>query len=122
MNILLAEDNLVNQKITTRMLEKLGHAVTVVGNGREALDATGRQTFDLVLMDIQMPEMSGFEATETIRRQESGSGRHLPIIALTAHAMDGDRERCLESGMDGYLSKPVRGEELSRVIGTTADG
>ena len=117
-NILLAEDNLVNQKITTRMLEKLGHAVTVVSNGREALDAIGRQTFDLILMDIQMPEMSGFEATETIRRQERGSGRHLPIIALTAHAMDGDRERCLESGMDGYISKPARGEELSRAIGS----
>ena len=117
-NILLAEDNLVNQKITTRMLEKLGHAVTVVSNGREALDAIGRQTFDLILMDIQMPEMSGFEATETIRRQERGSGRHLPIIALTAHAMDGDRERCLESGMDGYISKPARGAELSRAIGS----
>jgi PAS domain S-box-containing protein len=117
-SILLAEDNLVNQKITTRMLEKLGHAVTVASNGREALDAIGRQTFDLILMDIQMPEMSGFEATETIRRQERGSGKHLPIIALTAHAMDGDRERCLESGMDGYISKPVRGEELSRAIGS----
>jgi PAS domain S-box-containing protein len=116
LNILLAEDNLVNQKITTRMLEKLGYGVTVVDNGRAALEATGSQTFDLVLMDIQMPEMSGFEATEMIRRQESGSGRHLPIIALTAHAMDGDRERCLESGMDAYLAKPVRSAELSQVI------
>jgi CheY-like chemotaxis protein/HPt (histidine-containing phosphotransfer) domain-containing protein len=118
LNILLAEDNLVNQKITTRMLEKLGHAVTVANNGREALDAIGAQAFDLILMDIQMPEMSGFEATEAIRRQERASGKHLPIIALTAHAMDGDRERCLESGMDGYVSKPVRGEELARAIGS----
>jgi CheY-like chemotaxis protein/HPt (histidine-containing phosphotransfer) domain-containing protein/anti-sigma regulatory factor (Ser/Thr protein kinase) len=118
LNILLAEDNLVNQKITTRMLEKIGHAVIVVSNGREALEAIGKQTFDLVLMDIQMPEMSGFEATETIRRQERGSGQHLPIIALTAHAMDGDRERCLEHGMDGYISKPVRGQELAQAIGS----
>jgi CheY-like chemotaxis protein/HPt (histidine-containing phosphotransfer) domain-containing protein len=100
------------------MLEKLGHAVTVANNGREALDAIGAQAFDLILMDIQMPEMSGFEATEAIRRQERASGKHLPIIALTAHAMDGDRERCLESGMDGYVSKPVRGEELARAIGS----
>jgi CheY-like chemotaxis protein/HPt (histidine-containing phosphotransfer) domain-containing protein len=118
LNILLAEDNLVNQKITTRMLEKLGHAVTVVSNGREALDAICRQLFDLVLMDIQMPVMSGFEATETIRRQQRESDKRLPIIALTAHAMDGDRERCLESGMDGYISKPVRSEELSQAIGS----
>ncbi len=118
LNILLAEDNLVNQKITTRMLEKLGHAVIVVNNGRETLEAIAGQTFDLVLMDIQMPEMSGFEATETIRRQESGSGKHLPIIALTAHAMDGDRELCLQSGMDGYLTKPVRGAELAKAIGS----
>ena len=118
LNILLAEDNPVNQKITTRMLEKLGHGITVVSNGREALDATVRHTFDLVLMDIQMPEMSGFEAAEAIRARESGTGKHLPIIALTAHAMDGDRERCLERGMDGYLAKPVRGAELSQVIGS----
>jgi len=116
LNVLLAEDNLVNQKITTRMLEKLGHAVTVVNNGREALDAIGKQTFDFVLMDIQMPEMSGLEASEAIRRQESGGGKHLPIIALTAHAMDSDRERCLECGMDGYVSKPVRSAELSQLI------
>ena len=118
LHILLAEDNLVNQKITTRMLEKLGHSVIVVSNGREALDATARHAFDLVLMDIQMPEMSGFEAVEAIRARESGTGKHLPIIALTAHAMDGDRERCLERGMDGYLAKPVRGAELLQVIGS----
>jgi len=117
--ILLAEDNPVNQALATRLLEKRGHSVVVANNGREALAAlekTDFQGFDLVLMDIQMPDMDGFEATAAIREKEKLSGRHLPIIALTAHAMKGDLERCLEAGMDGYVSKPVHSEELHAAI------
>ena len=94
------------------MIEKRGHAVTVVGNGREALAALEAQGFDLVLMDIQMPEMDGFEATAAIREREKVSARHIPIIAMTAHAMSGDRDRCLAAGMDGYVSKPIRAKDL----------
>ena len=111
LRILLAEDNLVNQKLACRILEKQSHAVTVAANGREALLAYEQQTFDLILMDIQMPEMDGFEATAEIRNREP-DGQRLPIIALTAHAMSGDRERCLSAGMDGYLTKPIRVDEL----------
>jgi CheY-like chemotaxis protein len=102
--------------LTVRMLEKRGHAVTVAENGVQALARLEEQPFDLVLMDVQMPEMGGFEATAAIRGRERGSGRHVPILALTARAMIGDRERCLESGMDGYVSKPVRAEELYKAI------
>jgi len=114
--ILLAEDNVVNQKLIARLLEKRGDQAIVVANGRAAVDATATRAFDLVLMDVQMPEMDGMEATAAIRRRERETGRHVPIIALTAHAMHGDRERCLAAGMDGYLSKPVQGSELSAVL------
>jgi two-component system, sensor histidine kinase and response regulator len=114
--VLLAEDNPVNQRLAVRLLEKRGHSVVVAGNGREALEALEKQSFDLVFMDVQMPEMDGLEATAAIREKEKGSGVHRPIIALTAHAMKGDRERCLASGMDGYLTKPIRPQELDEIL------
>jgi len=116
LRILLAEDNQVNQLLAKRLLEKRGHQVTIVGNGCEAVTAAGKTAFDLVLMDLQMPEMDGFEATAALREREAESGIHLPVIALTAHALKGDRERCLEGGMDGYLTKPIRGQELDAVL------
>jgi CheY-like chemotaxis protein len=112
LKILLAEDNTVNQKVAVRILEKRGHKVAVAGNGREALAALKEDVFDLVLMDIQMPEMDGFEATAAIRLSERDTGKHQPIVAMTAHAMKGDDQRCLEAGMDGYLAKPIRSEEV----------
>jgi two-component system sensor histidine kinase/response regulator len=112
LRVLLAEDNPVNQRLVIRLLEKLGHQVAVANNGREALAALDTENFDLVLMDVQMPEMDGLEATTAIREKEKGSGTHQQIIALTAHAMKGDRERCLKAGMDGYLSKPVVSKDL----------
>ena len=112
LNILLAEDNIVNQRVVARLLEKQRHHVVVATTGREALEAIERTTFDVVLMDIQMPEMDGYEATVALRARESTAGGRLPVIALTANAMSGDREACLERGMDGYLSKPVRPQEL----------
>jgi CheY-like chemotaxis protein/HPt (histidine-containing phosphotransfer) domain-containing protein len=102
----------VNQKLASRTLEKRGHTVIVAGNGREALAALEREPCDLALMDVQMPEMDGFEATAAIRERERTMGGHLPIIAMTAHAMMGDRERCLEAGMDGYVSKPIQAAQL----------
>jgi PAS domain S-box-containing protein len=114
--ILVAEDNIVNQKVIVRMLTKRGHAVTVVGNGQEALNALEMASFDLVFMDVQMPEMGGFEATARIRAAETDGRRRLPVIAMTAHAMKGDRERCLEAGMDGYVSKPIEPAALLRTI------
>jgi PAS domain S-box-containing protein len=117
LRILVAEDNAVNQKLVARLLEKRGHCAKVVANGREALDALKQGTYDLVLMDMQMPEMDGFEATGEIRKREKLTGLHTPIIALTAHAMKGDRERCLAAGMDGYLSKPIRAQELDELLG-----
>jgi signal transduction histidine kinase/DNA-binding response OmpR family regulator len=116
LRILLAEDNPVNQRVALRLLEKQGHRVAVAGNGIEALAALEREPFDVVLMDVQMPEMGGFEATAHIRAREKGTGGHLPIIAMTAHAMKGDRERCLEAGMDGYVAKPVQAGELRQVL------
>ena len=113
--ILLAEDNLVNQKLAERMLEKRGHRVVVTSNGREAMEALNKERFDLILMDIQMPEMDGLTATRKIRNSKSEI-QNIPIIAMTAHAMKGDRERCLAAGMDGYVSKPVKAEELFTVI------
>jgi len=114
--VLLAEDNVVNQTIAVRVLEKHGHVVTVAENGQAALHACGAQTFDLILMDIQMPGMDGLEATAAIRKKEIATGAHMPIIAMTAHALKGDRERCLAAGMDGYVSKPIRTVELFAAI------
>lgn len=114
--VLLAEDNAVNQMLAVRLLETEGHSVSVAGNGLQALAALEQGSFDLVLMDVQMPEMDGLEATAAIRKQEQVSGRHIPIIALTAHAMKGDRERCLAAGMDEYLSKPIQAEGLFSII------
>jgi two-component system sensor histidine kinase/response regulator len=116
LRVLLAEDNAVNRKVATRLLEKRGHQVLVTTNGREALAALEKDTFDLVLMDVQMPEMDGFEATRTIRLSERGTAFHQPIFALTAHAMSGDRARCIEAGMDGYLTKPLRALELDQLL------
>jgi PAS domain S-box-containing protein len=116
LRILLAEDNVVNQKLATRLLEKRGHSVTVAATGVEALEAIRRTAFDLVLMDVQMPDMDGLEATRIIREREQTIGRRLPIIAMTARAMKGDRESCLESGMDGYLAKPIQPRELFEVL------
>jgi CheY-like chemotaxis protein len=119
LRILLAEDNRVNQMVAARLLEKRGHTVVVVGNGIEALaalDEPGSRGFDLILMDVQMPDMDGFEATAMIRAREKSSGTYLPIIAMTAHAMKGDRERCLAAGMDGYVSKPIQVEHLFSAI------
>jgi signal transduction histidine kinase/CheY-like chemotaxis protein len=116
LKILLAEDNPINQKLAVRMLEKRGHRLTVASNGREALAALQEDTFDLVLMDIQMPEMDGFEAAAAIREKERGTGKHQPIVAMTAHAMKGDDQRCLDAGMDGYLAKPIRSEELFALL------
>jgi CheY-like chemotaxis protein len=110
--ILLAEDGPVNQLLVKRLLEKAGHTVTVVETGAQAVEALARTHYDVVLMDIQMPEMDGFEATEAIRVGEGNGQRRVPVIALTAHAMEGDRERCLAAGMDGYLSKPIRSDVL----------
>jgi two-component system sensor histidine kinase/response regulator len=114
--ILLAEDNKVNQRVAVRMLEKHGHLVTVAGTGNEALAAVEREDFDLILMDVQMPEMGGLEATVAIREREKSTGDHLPIVAMTAGAMQGDQEKCLAAGMDGYISKPVRAQELIEIV------
>ncbi|MBI3307540.1 MAG: PAS domain S-box protein [Candidatus Omnitrophica bacterium] len=116
LRILLAEDNLVNQQVALRILEKRGHNVFVADTGRKVVEAVKKETFDMVLMDIQMPEMDGFEATELIRRRERESGSHLTIIAMTANAMEGAREKCLQAGMDGYLAKPIRSQELFELI------
>jgi PAS domain S-box-containing protein len=122
--VLLAEDNIVNQRLATRLLEKEGYEVSTAANGREALEAIAKGAFDLVLMDVQMPEMDGFQATRAIRAGERSLGGHLPIIAMTAHVMKGDRERCLDAGMDAYVAKPVQREVLlatiDRVLGRSA--
>ncbi|MBI5247905.1 MAG: response regulator, partial [Desulfomonile tiedjei] len=122
LKILLVEDNLVNQTLAVRLLEKRGYSVSVSNNGKQAFQALGQDSFDLILMDVEMPEMNGFETTRIIREKEKTSGGHIPIIAMTAHAMDGDRERCLNAGMDAYISKPVSSEELFSMIEKYAGG
>jgi CheY-like chemotaxis protein len=116
LHVLLVEDNRVNRMLVTHLLEKRGHTAIAVEDGREALATLGRVRVDVVLMDIQMPGMDGFETTAAIRSGEKETGDHLPIVALTAHAMKGDRERCLEAGMDGYVAKPVQADELFAAI------
>ena len=107
LHILLAEDNPINQKVAKLLLQKMGHSVVVTATGLEALEVSAGENFDLVLMDLQMPQMNGYDAARAIRQREEGSSRHTPIVALTAHAMKGDRELCLEAGMDDYLPKPI---------------
>ncbi len=119
--ILLAEDNHVNQILAVRLLERRGHRVVVAQNGREAVELLEKDQFDLVLMDVQMPEMDGFEATAAIRQREEHSGRRTRILAMTARAMKGDEERCLSAGMDGYIAKPIHAEELYRLLEQTTD-
>jgi two-component system, sensor histidine kinase and response regulator len=116
LNILVAEDNPVNQMLITRLLTKRGHQVTVAGDGNAAVAAFDRGEFDLVLMDIQMPELDGFQATAEIRRRQSNATKRVPIVALTAHAMSGDRERCLAAGMDSYLTKPINPADLDEML------
>ena len=119
LRVLVAEDNATNQKLVVTLLEQRGHTVVVVPNGRLAVQRAGEQTFDVILMDVQMPEMGGLEATAAIRERERSSGGHvphIPIVAMTAHAMTGDRERCLDAGMDAYVSKPLRPDELLAAI------
>jgi two-component system sensor histidine kinase/response regulator len=115
--ILLAEDNIVNQKVALHILEKMGYRADTVANGKEVLSSWERVPYDLILMDVQMPEMDGFEATQAIRQREKETGGHLPIVAMTAHALKGDRERCLEAGMDDYVPKPIQPQALVEVIG-----
>jgi two-component system, sensor histidine kinase and response regulator len=116
LRILVAEDNPVNQRLIARLLEKRGHRVTMVADGQETVEAVEKDIYDLVLMDIQMPEMDGLEATAAIRKREAGTEVHVPIVALTAYAMKDDRDRCIAAGMDGYLSKPLRPQELDQLL------
>ena len=122
LRVLLTEDNAINQRLAVRLLEKRGHTVTVAGNGREALEALSRGRFDVVLMDVEMPEMDGYETTAAIRAREEGTGGHVPIIAMTAHAMKGHREQCLAAGMDGYVSKPLQARDLFDAVEGLAAG
>ena len=115
LQILLVEDNAVNQRLAVRFLERLEHAVTVADNGRDGLRAWREGRFDLVFMDIQMPILDGLDTTRIIRREENGA-MHTPIVAMTAHALSGDRERCLAAGMDDYIAKPIRGRQLQRLL------
>jgi CheY-like chemotaxis protein len=112
----VAEDNLINRAVATGILEKAGHVLVHAANGREAVEAFSDGAFDLILMDVQMPEMDGFEATRRIRELEEATGGHIKIAAMTAHAMAGDRERCLAAGMDDYVSKPLRKDDLLRTV------
>jgi CheY-like chemotaxis protein/HPt (histidine-containing phosphotransfer) domain-containing protein len=116
LHVLLAEDNTVNQRLAASLLERRGHRVTIAANGREALSALERLPIDVILMDVQMPEMGGFEATAAIREAERATGEHVPIIAMTAHAMKGDRERCLAAGMDDYVTKPLDSKRLCAIV------
>ena len=122
LRILVAEDNATNQKLVVALLEQRHDRVAVVSNGRDAVERSAGESFDVILMDVQMPEMSGLEATAAIREREKLTGGHIPIVAMTAHAMRGDRERCLAAGMDAYVSKPLRPDELMAAVdGAAAD-
>jgi len=121
MKVLLVEDSPVNQKLAAALLQKRGFEVTPKENGKAALASLERESFDLILMDVQMPEVDGFEATRTIREREKSTGEHIPIIAITAHALKGDQERCLAAGMDAYISKPIRSSELFETIQRTLE-
>jgi CheY-like chemotaxis protein len=114
--VLVVEDNVINQKVVVRLLEKLGCRIDVAANGQEAVSMLTQLAYALVFMDCQMPEMDGFAATAVIRQREARSGQHIPIIAMTANAMQGDRERCLAAGMDDYVSKPVKYDELVAML------
>jgi CheY-like chemotaxis protein len=114
--MLVAEDNIVNQKIIAALLARRGQTTVLVSNGRDAIDAWRRESFDAIFMDVQMPEMDGFEATAVIRAAERGTDTHISIVAMTAHAMSGDRERCLAAGMDDYVAKPISVTEIDRVL------
>ena len=116
LRILLAEDNIINQKLATKILQKMGHTVTVASDGKETLSILGTGTFDLILMDVQMPNMDGLEATRIIREQEKATKSHIPIFAMTAYAMKGDREKCLDAGMDGYMAKPINVKEFQETL------
>jgi CheY-like chemotaxis protein len=120
--ILLAEDGKANQVLAVGLLTKWGHDVTIAENGQETIELWRNHSFDIILMDVQMPILDGLEATQRIRELEKKTGQHIPIVAMTARAMKGDRERCLESGMDEYVSKPVRKDELYRALSSVIDG
>jgi CheY-like chemotaxis protein len=122
LRILLAEDNVVNQHLAGALLKRDGHVVTIVETGQAAVDAVARTTFDAVLMDVQMPVMSGLDATAAIRAREQAAGGHIPIVAMTAHATEGDRNRCLAAGMDGYVSKPVSIDAIRRALADATAG
>jgi CheY-like chemotaxis protein len=119
--VLLVEDNVVNQRVAAGLLTRRGHAVTIAQHGRDALAILDTEVFDVVLMDLQMPVMSGIEATRAIRTGEAASGKHIRIVAMTAHAMDGDRERCMQAGMDGYLAKPIDPPRLFAAVEQSDD-
>jgi CheY-like chemotaxis protein len=120
LHCLVVEDNPVNQLLAVRLLRKEGHSAVLAGTGLAALAVLERERFDVVLMDVQMPEMDGFETTRAIRKNERQSGAHLPIIAMTAHAMEGDRQRCLEAGMDWYVAKPIDAGEFLAALARVA--
>ena len=116
LRVLVAEDNAVNQKLARAMLTRLGHASVLASDGREAIAEWGTGGYDVIFMDVQMPDLDGFDATREIRRLEAGTGVRVPIVAMTAHAMPGDRERCLGAGMDDYVTKPISLAEIARVL------
>jgi len=116
LNVLLAEDGIANQKLAIGLLKRWGHTVTVVENGSEAVNTWANGGFDVILMDVQMPVMDGLEATQTIRSREAGTNHHVPIIAVTAHAMTGDRDKCVAAGMDGYVTKPFKKQALYEAL------
>jgi signal transduction histidine kinase/AmiR/NasT family two-component response regulator len=119
--VLLAEDNEINQKVALEFLKMRGHEVRIANNGKEVLEALGAEAFEIILMDVQMPVMDGFQATATIREKERSTGQHIPIIAMTGYAMKGDRQRCLDAGMDGYICKPIRSQELFEIVESFTD-